>query len=422
MIYQHILKYRIVLMLILLFAAIALSYVIFGSTFTKNNQYKFVTLTNGDIETTISSSGTLSPVTQVEVGTQVSGTISKIFVDFNDKVRKGQIIAIVDTSVLMLAVTDAQSGFLKAEAQLEEAQINYRRSNELFLKNLQSESDFQTVKTNLKTTQASMISAQSTLKRAQHNLRYAIIRSPIDGTVTARNIEVGQTVAASFATPTLFTIAQDLSKMEIKALVDESDIGQIKERQSARFTVQAYPNKKFEGIVKQVRVQPTTTSNVVNYTVVISAENKDNLLLPGMTATVDFVIAQKSNILVVPNSALRFQPTEKEIAEAQKLMQSDIPPSDSLSNTKPQHQGGVIPPPQTQFNDNAEWKRIWFLDIDDHLMFSPILVGISDGTNTEILDNHFSAGKQVIIGMESGTQGPKPSKLNSGGPPPPPMM
>ena len=221
-----------------------------------------------------------------------------------------------------MAVNDVKADLLKAEAQFDEAQFSYKRDEQLFAKGLMSESDFQTVKTTLKTAEAGLMTARTALQRAIQNLNYAIIRSPINGTVTARSVEAGQTVAASFSTPTLFTIAQDLSKMEIKASVDESDIGQIKVGQAARFTVQAYPAETFEGKVKQIRLEPTTSSNVVNYTVVVSADNKDNLLLPGMTATVEFVIDHKTDVLVVANSALRFQPSDKDLAEAQKRMQS----------------------------------------------------------------------------------------------------
>ncbi|MGA9364508.1 MAG: efflux RND transporter periplasmic adaptor subunit [Bacteroidota bacterium] len=409
---RGLLKSRILIIGISLIALIAASYLLFGSTSNRASQYTFVTITKGDLESTISSTGTLSPVTQVEVGTQVSGRIDKVLIDFNDKVKKGQVIAVLDTSLLRSAVTDAQSGFLRSEAQLEEAQTNYRRSSELLKKGMLSESEFQTVKTTLKTAQASLISAQAALDRAQQNLKYAIIRSPIDGTVTARNVEAGQTVAASFSTPTLFTIAQDLSKMEIKALVDESDIGQIKEGQSVRFTVQAYPEKKFEGKAKQVRVQPMTVSNVVNYTVVISAENRDNLLLPGMTATVDFVIEHKTDALMVSNAALRFQPTEKELAEAQKAMRFLRPPAppDSLKIS--------MQPPAAPSGTTSEWKVLWYYDNDSKLVAAPVQVGITDGTNTEILGNHFSVGMKVISGSESATNIRTPSRSPNSGPPP----
>ena len=308
----------------------ALAYFIYSYNREIVENYTFVSITKGSLESTISSSGTVNPVTEITVGTQVSGTIEKVFVDFNDKVRKGQIIAVLDSSLLRMSVTVAEADRLKANALLEEAQFNYKRSNDLASKDLLAESDFQTVKTALKTAQAGSMNAGAALQRAVKNLNYSIIRSPITGTVTSRNIEAGQTVAASFTTPTLFTIAEDLSKMEITAAVDESDIGQIKIGQSVRFSVQAYPAMTFVGVVKQVRLKPTTASNVVNYTVVISAANADALLLPGMTATVSFIIEHKTDVLIVANAALRFQPTDNAKAEALKRSTSTgVTPADN---------------------------------------------------------------------------------------------
>jgi HlyD family secretion protein len=429
---QRFLKPRFLIVGVALIALFVGSYFVFGTTSGGAAGYKFVTLTKGDLESTISSSGTLSPVTQVEVGTQVSGTIDKILVDFNDKVKKDQVIAILDTSLLRFSVTDAQSGFLKAQAALEEAELNFKRSTELSQKGMLAEADFQPVKTALKNAQASMTMAQSALERAKQNLTYAIIRSPINGTVTARNVEAGQTVAASFSTPTLFNIAQDLSKMEIKALVDESDIGSIKEGQSVRFTVQAYPRRKFEGIVKQVRVQPTTNQNVVNYTVVIAAENKDNVLLPGMTATVDFVVDQRVDVLLAPNSALRFQPTEKELAQARQSMQKNMPPPPDSTRNEMRPPGGRdgrfgAPPAggSAPPMPSGDMKMLWYLAKDGTLAMAPVKVGISDGTNTEIVGGGFlSAGMQVISGTATSSKSTTKSstKTQSGGPGPPPMF
>jgi HlyD family secretion protein len=427
---RNILKPRSPVIGIVFIAVVVASYFVFGSASGNGTRYKYVSVSRGEIESTISSSGTLSPVTVVEVGTQVSGIIDKIYVDFNDRVTKGQVIAVLDTGLLRLSVTDAQSGFLKAEAAMDEAQTNYNRSLELFKKGMLSESEFQTVKTTQKNAQASMTMAKSALERAQQNLKYAIVRSPINGTVTARNVEAGQTMAASFSSPTLFTIAQDLSKMEIKALVDESDIGDIKEGLPVRFTVQAYPKKKFEGKVRQVRVQPTTASNVVNYTVVISADNKENLLLPGMTATVDFVIQRSSDVLLVPNSALRFQPTEKELTEARERMRSMMgpPPDSTRAGMGP---GGPMGPPRGgqgpgsgQMIKGEEPKFLWHLDKDGKLAMIPVRVGITDGTNTQILDGRgLSEGTQIISGTELKTQTTTKSTTRSqGGPPGPPMF
>jgi HlyD family secretion protein len=423
------LKRKLLFFQAVIIAIVIGSYLLFGSTSDKSAQFKFVSLTRGNLESTISSTGTLSPVTQVEVGTQVSGTVDKILVDFNDKVKKGEIIAVIDTMLLKLSVTDAQAGSLKAEAQLEEAEKNYKRSNGLTQKGMLSEADFQSVKTALKNAQANMVSAQSALERAEQNLKYAIIRSPIDGTVTARNVEAGQTVAASFSTPTLFTIAQDLSKMEIKALVDESDIGQIKEGQAVRFSVQAYPKRKFEGRVKQVRVQPTTNSNVVNYTVVISADNTDNVLLPGMTATVDFIIAQKTNVLLVPNSALRYQPSDDQLKEARQRIshklgvrpdtsKRDFTQLPKTGKSSPEFAALKIDSPES-----SETRRLlWYIDNDGALAMAPVRVGSTDGTNTEIVGGGIlTVGKQVISGTTLPAKSASKTASNKIQPGPPPF-
>ncbi len=395
----RVLKYWKILLIFLFAIIVTLSFLFYRYRTDNATNYSFVTITRGNVESTISSSGTLNPVTEITVGTQVSGTIEKVFVDFNDKVVKGQIIALLDSALLRMSVSNAEADSLKAEAKLEEAQINYRRNEQLFTKGLISESDFQPIKTTFKTAQSDYMNARTALQRAVQNLDYSVIRSPITGTVTARNIEAGQTVAASFATPTLFTIAQDLSKMEITAAVDESDIGQIKEGQAVRFNVQAYPAKTFTGVVKQVRLKPTTASNVVNYTVIVTARNDENLLLPGMTATVEFIIEQKLDVLVVANTALRFQLTEKEMADFQKQTQSSHPPERPDTST-------------------GEWKQLWYLDENGKLAVAPVQVGISDGSQTEILGKQFSVGMKIISSSESDSKTITPAKSTNNGPPP----
>ena len=395
-------------------ALVALAIFIFYDNREIPENYTFVAVSKGSLESTISSSGTLNPVTEITVGTQVSGTIEKVFVDFNDKVRRGQIIAVLDSALLRMSVTVAEADLLKASALLEEAQFNFARSSDLAAKDLMSESDFQTVKTALKTAQAGAMNAGAALQRARKNLNYSIIRSPITGTVTSRNIEAGQTVAASFATPTLFTIAEDLSKMEITAAVDESDIGQIRIGQSVRFAVQAYPALTFVGIVKQVHLKPTTASNVVNYTVVVSAANPDALLMPGMTTTVSFIIVHKTDVLLVANAALRFQPTDNARAEAlQRVPMSGITPRDTSAKDTPVE-------PTVPGAPAAEWKNLWYLDSTGNLATHMVQVGITDGTNTEILGDHFPVGAQVINGSEAdGTT--TTSSTSSGGMRPPVM-
>lgn len=262
----------------------------------------------GTLERTITSTGTLAAVDTVEVGTQISGTIEQLRVDYNDKVQKGDVLARIDAALYEAALTEADAGVEKARATLDEALDDLQREQPLFDKGYLSAQEFAPTRTAVATARAALASAEASRLRARTNLDYTVIRSPIDGIVIKRSVEVGQTVAASLNTPTLFIIARDLSRMQIEVNVDESDIGQIRQGQQARFTVQAWPEEKFAGSVRQVRLQPTTISNVVNYTVLVEASNDRDLLLPGMTATVDFVVDRRENVLLVPNAALRFVP------------------------------------------------------------------------------------------------------------------
>ncbi|MCL2269380.1 MAG: efflux RND transporter periplasmic adaptor subunit, partial [Chitinispirillia bacterium] len=274
-------------------------------------EYDTVEVKRGTVERLITSTGTLDPVGSVEVGTQVSGTVDKVLVDFNDTVRAGQIIAEIDRSVLLSKLTEAQASLSRSEAIFSQSEQEFRRGELLFDKGLISEQEFVSLRTNYQSQQASLLVAKAAVNTAAENVRYATIRSPVRGTVIARRVEVGQTVAASLSAPTLFVIAEDLRRMKIMAQVDETDIGKIRPNQEVRFSVQAYPDKNYRGVVSQVRLQPEIVQNVVTYTVVILADNDDGTLLPGMTANVEFVEAREENALVVPASALRFKPPEE---------------------------------------------------------------------------------------------------------------
>src|SRR5687767_15024210 len=278
--------------------------------------YRFATVTRGNLESTVSATGALSAVTTVQVGTQVSGLVRQIYVDFNDRVKKGQLLARIDPTLQQQAVLDAQAGLIRAQADLERSQSEYERNKTLFDAKVLTATEFNTAQYNYTVAQASVKSAQVALERARKNLSYTEIYAPIDGVVVERNVDVGQTVAASLSAPQLFLIANDLAQMQILASVDESDIGQIHEGQDVRFTVQAYPSQNFTGTVRQVRLQSATTENVVNYTVVVAVANPKGTLLPGMTATVEFLTGSASNALIVPNAALRFRPTAEMMAEA----------------------------------------------------------------------------------------------------------
>jgi HlyD family secretion protein len=286
-----------------------------GAKATEASPYRMVAIQRGDVKSTVTATGALSAVTTVQVGTQVSGKVTALYVDFNDAVTKGQLIARIDPTLQEQAVRDAEANLARSRAELTRAQDEFDRNKKLFDQQVITETEFATVKYNLAVAKASATSAQVSLDRARQNLSYTNIYAPIDGIVVERNVEPGQTVAASMSTPQIFLIANDLSNMQILASVDESDIGRIKTGQPVNFTVQAYPDRTFHGTVKQVRLQSTVQENVVNYTAVVEVKNEDGKLLPGMTASVDFNVETAENALKVPNAALRFVPTEEMIAQ-----------------------------------------------------------------------------------------------------------
>jgi HlyD family secretion protein len=326
---------RILIAVVAFVALMAILGFVLRSRRSGDTSYRTGKVEQGNVEQTVSATGALSAVKTVQVGTQVSGLLAGIFADFNDRVTKGQLLARIDPTLQEQAVRDAQAQLERAQAQLRQAQQEYNRNAPLAREKFISASEFGTVEVNLSVAQAAVKSAQVTLDRARQNLAYTNIYAPISGVVVARNVDVGQTVAASLSAPTLFLLAQDLSQMQILASVDESDISSIKEGQTARFTVQSYAGRTFTGNVEQVRLQSTTTDNVVSYTAVITVPNADGKLLPGMTATVEFVTGSATNVLTVPNAALRFKPTADELAA------SGLPATAGTDTTRRQRTGAT---------------------------------------------------------------------------------
>ena len=300
--------YKVILILTLLVIAAWGFFHIRASSAIPPVRYDTVEVTRGDLERVIVSSGTLDPIGSVEVGTQVSGTIERVLVDFNDEVRPGQIIAEIDRSVLMSTLNETRASLSRAEALFAQSEQEFKRGELLMERGLISEQEFLRARTDYLSQRASLQVARAAVNTASENVRYATIRSPVKGTVIARKVEVGQTVAASMSAPTLFIIAEDLRNMQIMALVDETDIGRIRSGQPVRFTVQAYPGVTYTGVVEQVRLQPQVVQNVVTYSVVIRAQNPDGTLLPGMTANVEFMEAREEGALLVSNAALNFSP------------------------------------------------------------------------------------------------------------------
>lgn len=282
--------------------------------------FTYTALVKGNIEADVSSTGTVEAINTVQIGTQISGTIEKINVDYNDKVTAGQVLAEMDLKLLNTNLNSAQANLAVSDAQLYQAKDEYERNKTLYEKNVISNKEY----TNSKYAYNQAVSAKKASAAAVNNIKvsmgFAHITSPINGTVIERSVEEGQTVAASFATPTMFIIAEDLSKMQILADMDESDIGYIKDSMQVRFTVQTYPEKEFYGVVSQIRLQPIEINNVVNYQVVVDVDNEKGLLLPGMTANLEFITDAAKDVLLINNSALRFRPNEAMLEEIKPVL------------------------------------------------------------------------------------------------------
>lgn len=320
-----------------------------------------------NIMNSITATGTIEPVTSVTVGTQVSGIVNKLFVDYNSVVKKGQVIAELDKTNLMSQLNTAKTQLATAQSQLNYQTANYNRYKTLFEKGLVAADDFDNAKLSYTQAKEQVVSAKEEVQRAQTNLGYATITSPIDGVVLSKSVEEGQTVAASFSTPELFTIAQDLTNMQVVADVDEADIGDVKEGERVTFTVDAYPDDTFEGEVKQVRQEATTTNNVVTYEVVISAPNADLKLKPGLTANVTIYTAERKGVLSVPSKALRFTP-QKETVGKMKIV--------DVANAK---------------------NKVWTIE-GNSIVAHKVNIGMTDGTNTQIVGG-IAEGTKVITGL-----------------------
>lgn len=319
---------------------------------------------SGSISSTVTATGTIEPVTKVEVGTQVSGIIDKIYVDYNSEVKKGQVIAEMDRRNLTSQLTTAQSDLISAKSNLEYQESNFNRYKKLYEKGLISTNEYESANLSYIQAKESYRGRQESVRTAQQNLAYATITSPIDGVILSKAVEEGQTVAAGFSTPTLFTIAQDLTDMRVIADIDEADIGMVKEGQRVNFTVDAFPDDTFEGKVTQVRQEATTTSNVVTYEVVISAPNQDLKLMPGLTANVTIYTQEKENVTYVPTKAVRLNPTE-DILE----------------------KGG-------QIIDCEGKDKVWVKD-GKNLKAIPVKVGLNTGSQIEILSG-VSTGTEIV--------------------------
>ncbi len=369
--------------------------------------FRFATVERGDLQALVSATGTLNAVTTVSVGTQVSGQVSALLVDFNAHVKKGQLLARIDPTLAQQGVADAQANLEKLQAQANQASRDQARNRELSASGLIATSALEQGAAALQVAQAGETSARVALQRAQQNLSYTSIWAPIDGVVVERNVNTGQTVAASLSAPQLFLIANDLAHMQILAPVGESDIDRIKQDQPVKFTVQALPGRTFAGTVQQVRLQSTTVDNVVNYTVVVTVENPGGQLLPGMTARVDFLVKSAVNVLKVTNAALRYKPSDELLAQFGAV----ATPRDTTTTTAPNSvaatagaAGGEMRARRDQGGRSANGVgTLYSLDAEGKLRVARVHTGISDGASTEIQGQDVTEGMKVIDGLASST-------------------
>jgi len=388
-------------------ALVILAFLIFSAK-DKDSEAKYVTAEaeRGNISILVTATGTVEAVTTVQVGSQISGTISALYADFNDRVKKGQVIAQLDPTFLKAQVAQAQADLEKANASANLSKKEYERVLSLFEKNMISESEKDIYLTNYDLAVAQVKSARAALNRAKTNLEYATIVSPIDGVVISRDVDVGQTVAASLQAPTLFTIARDLTEMQVNTSIDEADIGAIREGQEVLFTVDAYPELTFDGSVSQIRLSPEIVQNVVTYNVIIQVSNPKLLLKPGMTANVTILVEHREDVLKVPAGALRFRPpveggesSPERNASRMNAPGSNSPPSGSVSSSSPNL-------------TNDKKAKIWVLDQQQKPRPIPVQIGISDGSSIEIVSGDLKESDQVIVGLGNSVSPPNNQQVN----------
>lgn len=402
-------------------------------------QWRTGKVERGDLKVVVTATGTLSADTTVQVGTQVSGIIDRILVDFNSVVKKGQVIAILDTTYLASSVEDAEAAMYRAQIQVDLTKVTYNRDKELLNEKVIAQSDYDQANADYMTALGNARSARSALDRAKINLHYATIVAPVSGVVISRAVDRGQTVAASFSTPTLFAIANDLTKMQVQASIDEADIGKIKNGQSVTFTVDAYPDQTFSGTVKQIRLEPTIVQNVVNYTVIIDVPNEDLKLMPGMTANITVMIQQAQNVIKIPASALKFWPPQDYLDKAmkeypdsvKKLLERLMEFHKRMSSQKGtgtfanagsaggqggyggstrtsnqsgygagnrQGQGQSGQSSDAMRNNRSRFGVVWVKTIDNKLIPHRVTTGLSDGSFTEV-GSALNEGDEVVIGI-----------------------
>jgi len=447
---------------------VAVAVIVLWLTVFRNGQgdkivYRKEAISRGDVEALVTTTGTVNPIEIVDVGSQVSGKVVKLNVDFNSQVEQGQIVAELDQEPLRMKVDQNEASYKTSLASLERAKLNrelsekkFERAKSLFEKNLISYEEMETAEANYLSAKSDVVSneaglarAKSTLDLSKVDLEYAIIRSPVDGIVISRSVSVGQTVQASFQAPVLFQVATDLTKMKVECSVDEADIGKVKEGQNVRFTVEAFPEEPFNGIVQQVRYSPIVESNVVTYTTVVNVDNLQKKLRPGMTATVSIIVGEAHNALRVPNSAIRFTPDlsdadmQRLAAEMREKIGTRRPQaanqggSQSGQATPESSQGGIQTAPagqsggtrmafqgagqgrmtEGQSGQRRQASRVW-LEEEGKLRMVFIRTGVTDGNYTELLGGQLNEGDEVIIGTATAGSANTSAEQSRGGRPP----
>jgi len=362
-------KNRKIIISIAAIAAVALVvFLLTGKKKEKEVSFEFAKVEKANIQNSITATGTIEPVTSVTVGTQVSGIVSKLYVDYNSVVKKGQVIAELDKTNLISELNTAKANLNSAQSTLNYQRDNYQRYRTLYNKGLISADNFESARLSYEQARQQVLQAQENVHRAQTNLGYATITSPIDGVVLSKSVEEGQTVAASFSTPELFKIAQDLTNMQVVANVDEADIGGVKPGERVTFTVDAYPEDTFTGAVKQVRQEATTTNNVVTYEVIISAPNADLKLKPGLTANITIYTQERQGVVSVPSKALRFTPTQETVGKR-------------------------------KIQDTKGKNKVWTVE-GNNIVAHSVNIGMSDGTHTQIVSG-IDEGKQIVVGFKT---------------------
>jgi HlyD family secretion protein len=388
-------RLKITLTLLLVALAAGGSYWYRQSTIQSlEERYKLQTIERGEVTQTVSANGTLNPVVLVNVGTQVSGTVTRLYVDFNDKVEKGQALLELDDRLLAAQARQTAASVLNVAAALDLARANEARMKALFKEEYVSRQELEQAIQARRSSEAQLAQAQAAADKDQVNLRYTTIRSPVSGVVVDRVVDLGQTVAASLQTPTLIKIAQDLSEMRIDSSFAEADIGSIREGQQVRFTVDAFPSRSFQGKVQQIRLNPTTQQNVVTYNVRVSLSNPEHILLPGMTAYVSIGVASRQDVLLVPNAALRFRPPDGN------------PQGNGAAGQRP---GGEAAEGKGRKRDAASG-TVYRVEHGE-LKAIPVPLGITDQRNSEVLGGDLKAGDTVVVGENIAPSNGKPSSV-----------